>query len=341
MLASDARRLHAKAPAVVLACLWLALAGAVAGCSGSASGGAGASGEGGERRPSAAARVPARALTDEERRLGDLDLRLAAFDAAQAEGRVDEADVRAAELVRRVEADFALLEAAARGAHGADGAYVGTMAMGFSRRPAATAVLVERLADRDSRLVANALLAVKLRGDPAMPLGAVGVHVASRDADVRRYAPLAVARVLEARRRAGSAVDATAEEELLQRVKATLADQDPLVRLHTARMLGELSDRRAVDLLMRLLEDASERVRLGAAVALGKHGHPPGFLRTVQWLHEAADEDKPLFAAALAGHAARLQGRSLSNAEEQALGVSAAAWARWHAALPAVAPAAR
>ncbi|MFM8979042.1 MAG: HEAT repeat domain-containing protein [Planctomycetia bacterium] len=281
---------------------------------------------------------PAATLSPEERRLGEIDLRLAAYDAAQAEGRVQEAEARAADLAQRVEADFVLLAAAARGAHGPEGAYVGTMAMGFARRAEATAVLVEQLAGRDARLVANALLALKLRADPATPLGPLGLHVASRDADVRRYAPLAVARVLEARRRVGMAPDRVAEDELLQRMAATLADQDPLVRLHTARALGEVSDRRAVDLLMRLLEDASERVRLGAAVALGKHGHGPGFVRTVQWLEQAADEDKPLFAAALAAHAGRLQGRPLTPLEERALGVSAPAWARWYAALAARPP---
>lgn len=327
-----------RGPCALAALLSTLLSALLGACSGTDARGAGAPApaDGGRAQRGQA---PAVALTPEERRLGDIDLRLAAYDVAQAEGRVQEAEARAAGLAQAVEADFDLLAGAARGAQGPEGAYVGTMAMGFARRPAATVVLVERLAERDPRLVANALLAVKLRADPATPLGALGRHVASRDADVRRYAPLAVARVLEARRRAGLAPDPVAEDELLQRMTATLADQDPLVRLHTARALGELADRRAIDLLMRLLEDASERVRLGAAVALGKHGHGPGFVRTVQWLEQAADEDKPLFAAALAAHAARLQGRPLSLEEERALGVSAPAWARWYAAWQARAPA--
>lgn len=332
-LAGRARWLDVLGPCA-LAGLLAALLGACSGAGPGAADGAGtpAPADAGRRARNPA---PAVGLSPEERRLGEIDLQVAAYDAAQAEGRVQEAEARAAGLAQRVEADFDLLAAAARGAQGPDGAYVGTMAMGFARRPAATAVLVERLAERDPRLVANALVAVKLRADPATPLGPVGRHVASRDADVRRYAPLAVARVLEARRRAGLAPDAVAEDELLQRMAATIADQDPLVRLHTARALGELQDRRAVDLLMRLLEDAAERVRLGAAVALGKHGHGPGFVRSVQWLDQAPDEDKPLFAAALAAHAARLQGRPLSLEQERALGVSAPAWARWYAALEA------
>jgi HEAT repeat protein len=264
--------------------------------------------------------------------LAELDRLLALWDAAQAEGDLREAERLQAELTRRVDASFDLLVAVARGARGQAGVYVGTMALGFApaSRPA-TEVLVERLREQDPRLVANALIALKLRADPQTALRPLVTHLASASADVRRYAPLALARVLEARRVAGLPADGALEAEALRRLASQTRDGDALVRLHTAKVLGELRLPAAVDVLLGMLDDTSERVRLGAAAALARHGSRPGFERTVHLMHEMRPEAQPLMAAVLVTHAERLQGRPLSPEEIRALGASAPAWARWYA----------
>jgi len=267
----------------------------------------------------------------EDATLAELDRLLARWDEAQGGGRVAEADVLRAQISGRVDGAFVLLLGAARGERGQAGSYVGTMGLAFSHRPEATTVLTERLAERDTRLVANALIALKLRADPATPLAPIVAHVASPLADLRRYAPLALAHVLEARHRVGQASEPELLAQALQRLLRIKQDQDPHVRLHTARALGELRLPEAEAALLPMLDDTSSRVALGAAAALARCGGRPGFERVVHLLHNSSAEAQPLLAATLMGYAERLQGAPLSAAELRYLGSSAPAWARWYA----------
>jgi hypothetical protein len=287
--------------------------------------------------PSAAAQPAppvrtAATLDATDAQLAELERLLALWDAAQAEGDLPEADRIQQELRRRADASFDGLAAAARGGRGQAGVYVATMSLGFaSPGVPATEVLVERLREQDASLVANALIALKLRADPATPTGPLIVHLGSASPDVRRYAPLALARVLEARTAAGLPTNAKAEGDALRGLSSTVRDMDPLVRLHTAKALGELSLPAASDVLLGMLDDTSERVRLGVAAGLARRGSRPGFERTVQLLHELRPEAQPLMAAVLVTHAQRLQGAPLTAEEQRWLGTSAPAWARWYA----------
>ncbi len=289
--------------------------------------------------PRKAERGPAPSVDPGDATLAEIDRLLAQWDAAQASGRLDEADALRPRLVAEVDAAFALVLGAARGERGQAGSYVGTMALAFSPRPEVTAVLAERLAERDVRLVANALIAIKLRADPATPLAPIVAHVASPHADLRRYAPLALAHVLEARRRAGQAAEPEILAQALERLVRIRQDQDPHVRLHVARALGELGLAEGAAALLPMLADSSSRVALGAAAALSRCGGRPGFERVIHLLHNSTPEAQPLVAGTLVVYAERLQGAPLSEAELRYLGSSAPAWARWYAEFAKRAPA--
>jgi HEAT repeat protein len=288
------------------------------------------------REPASLARPDADAADGS---LGELDRRLALWDEAQAEGRLAEADRIRGDLVRRIDAESDLLVAAARGSRGQGGVYVATMALAFATRRDATAVLVERLGDPDPRLVSNALLALKLRADPATPLEPIVAHLGSSSQIVRRHAPLALAYVLAARRAARVPADPALEARAQTRLVATLRDGDPLVRLHNAKAFAEITLPDATEALLAMLDDTSERVRLGAAAGLAQRGSRPGFERSVHLLHEMREEAKPLMAAVLGEHAATLQGAPLTPAQVQHLGTSAPAWAQWYAQFIRSAPA--
>ena len=277
--------------------------------------------------------------------LAELDRALAQWDAAQASGRMAEADALAQRIAALTDGAYALVAGAARGERGQAGTYVGTMALAFSKRPEATAVVADRLAERDVGLVANALVALKLRADPATPLAPIVAHVASPHADLRRYAPLALARVLEARRRTSEPLDPVLASQALQRLLHTRQDQDPIVRLHVARALGELGGPEAAAALLAMVGDTSSRVALGAAAALARCGDRPGFERVLHLLHNSTPDAQPLVAGTLVVYAERLQGGPLSAAEISYLGASAPAWGRWYAEFvkrqPAATPAPR
>lgn len=272
--------------------------------------------------------------------LAEIDRLVMRWDEAQADGRVSEADALQAELARRATAEHALLASAAGGSRGQAGAYVGTMALGFSRHGEATRVLVGQLAARDARLVGNALIALKLRADPATPLEPLVGLMASANADVRRYAPLALAHVLEARRAAGIPPDGALEARALPRLAEDVRDQDSTTRLHAARALGALSVPGAEPLLLTLVKDPSRRVGFGAARALAARGASDGFAGVVELLHQVEPEAKPMVAAVLVIYAEKLQGRPLTPEEQRSLGTSVLNWSRWHGALLRSKPAA-
>lgn len=327
--------------------LWLALAvGALAGCAQrplSPTGPARPDPAALDPARRTAAPPPARAVAQDPadplvKRLGSIDRLLVEWDQAQGEGR-GEAQGLAARLRGEVDAAWSDVVAAHDGQGGEDGRYLATMALGFASRPEATPRLMGTLEATDPRLVANALIALKLRADPATPLPALAFYLRSSDKDVRRYAPLALAHVLEARRRAGAPADAGAQGSIYDRCLPSARDADVLVRLHTVRLLGELDLPEAATTLRAILADPSTRIQLAAASALARRGEAAAFPEVVRLLHEAPDRGKPLVASILVAYAERLAGAPLALADRERLGTDSLAWSRWYGAWQKTAPA--
>ena len=310
------------------AVLWLALlAGALGGCA-----------QGVDRAPKPSApksapRAPQAptVLTDPALiRLARIEQLVLAWDQAQGEGRAQDADAFAARLRAEVDAGDADVRAAFDGAHGIEPRFLATMALGFSSAPDATALLVERLNESEARLVANALLALRVRRDPSTPLLPLAHYVGSEDPRVRRYAPLALAHVLDARRAAGVPPDAEMEARLVPRLAARAKDRDAAVRLHVARALGALRADGVGAVLLPMLRDHRPEVALGAASALARRGEPGGMPGVVQLLNDSPSDRRPPIAEALVRYAETLTGAPLPASERERLGVSPMAWLRWH-----------
>jgi HEAT repeat protein len=272
-------------------------------------------------------------------RLAKIARMLEAWDESQGTGDERRAAAFAVHLKNEVDAGIEDVRAAFRGETGDEGRYLATMALGFASAPDGTTLLVERLKDDDPRLVANALIALKLRADPSTPLIPMARHVGSGSRDVRRYAPLALAHVLEARRRAGIAPDVAVEARVGPMLAKQAEDRDPLSRLHAARALGELSIPGAGPTLVKLVRDENDRVRMGAALALARRGEPEGLTEVVRLLDQGPAAGKPAVALILFLYAERLTGVPLSESEKQRLGTSPIAWLRWDAARAAKASA--
>ena len=274
---------------------------------------------------------PPQVLTDPALiRLARIERLVLAWDQAQGEGRAADAEGLAGRLRVEVDAGDADVRAAFDGAHGLEPRHLATMALGFSSAPDATALLVERLNDAEARLVANALLALRVRRDPATPLLPLVHYVGSADHQVRRYAPLALAHVLDARRAAGMPPDAALEARALSRLAAQARDRESGVRLHAARALGALQVPGAGPSLVALLGDHRPEVALAAASALARRGEREGMLEVVRLLNEAPEERRAPIAEALGRYAESLTGTPLPAAERERLGTSAVAWMRWH-----------
>jgi HEAT repeat protein len=271
-------------------------------------------------------------------RLARIARMLEAWDESQGTGDERRAQAFAVSLRKEVDAAGADVRAAFRGETGDEGRYLATMALGFSSGADVTGLLAGRLGDKDPRLVANALIALKLRADPATPLVPIARHVNSGSLDVRRYAPLALANVLAARRKAGIPPDVRLETRVGPDLVAQAADRDALARLHAARALGELSVPGGGPTLVLLLRDEHPRVKLGAAEALARRGEPNGVREVVRLLEEMPKDEKPAVADILFLYAERLTGAPLSDAEKQRLGTSPMAWLRWDTARIAAAP---
>lgn len=279
----------------------------------------------------AALETPGAPVDPRTQRLAELDRLLVEWDRAQVQGRTAQAAETAQHLRTAADAAWSDLVAAHGGQSGDDGRYLATMALGFSGRAEATGLLVESLKSPDPRLVANALIALKLRADPATPVLPVAFYVGSAQADVRRYAPLALAHVLEARRGAGQAPDLDLEARLLPRLSPSLRDRDVLVRLHAARLLGEFSSAESLPPLRVLLRDPSTRIQLAAGAALARRADPDSFPEVVRLLHQAPESGKTLVTPVLALYAERLSGAPLADEERRRMGVSGIAWSRWYA----------
>jgi HEAT repeat protein len=255
---------------------------------------------------------------------------IARWDALRADGRAAEADALAMDVRRDVDASYADFERAAGGSLGPHAQYLGVSALGFASAPQATTALVGRLRDGDAQLVGNALIALSVREDAATPLPPVIAHVGpDRPLPSKRYAPLVLAHVLEARARAGAAPETALEVEALARLRPMAVDQDPIARLHVAKALGALRVPGAVEPLNVLVGDPQMRIRWAAAAALERQGDPLGFPGVVRLLHEVAPESKSVIRDVLVSYAGRLQGRPLSPTELASLGTGARAWSQW------------
>lgn len=293
------------------------------GCRGGGAQSQGASAPGG--RGAATAGAPA------SERISRLDLLLTQWDAAQFEGRVEQARMLEQQLRTEVDGAFAELGPALEGRMGLPAQYMAASALGFSSRRESTGMLVKTLSSRDARLVANALIALKLRADPDTPLEPVLPLISPAVPEgPRRYAPLVLAHVLVARARRGQAPDPRLENEAAARLAALATDRDAIVRLHAARALGALRSGGGQDSLLLLAKDSDLRVRWAAAAALERVGDARGFPEVVRLLHETPMESKHVIRDLLVSYAARLQGRPLGATEVDALGIGARAWTEWY-----------
>lgn len=262
-------------------------------------------------------------------RFHKVDMLIAQWDVAQSSTRTDQADALFQQIRVEVDAGFPDFVAAARGDQGMRMQYLAVGALGFSARPQATTALIEQLAGTDPQLVGNALIALKLRADPDTPLPPILRMVTANAPAPRRYAPLAVANIAEARWRTGRGMDPAMQRAATHVLSGVVADRDPYVRLHVAKALGALRGPGTYDLLMILMKDEEIRIRLAAAAGLERVGDPGGFPEVVRLLADAPDDLKPTVRDLLASYGGRLQGEPLDPQEVASLGVSPQSWQRW------------
>ncbi len=276
-------------------------------------------------------------------RLARLDLWITEWDVARAEGQGARADALATRIRGEVDAGFGEVSAAAAGRAGLRARYLGVSALAFASRPEATRLLLEALEAGDAELAGNALVALRLRADPDTPLEALVVlSQRLQPPPVRRYAPLALAAVLDARARAGAPAPPVAlEQQALAGLAGLANDREAVVRLHAARALGALRGVDPTPPLVQLATDADMRVRWAAAAGLERRGTPHGFAPVVRLLHDTPQESKHIIRDLLVTYANRLQGRPLTSAEIDALGIGARAWTQWFTAWQAAAGPAR
>lgn len=253
------------------------------------------------------------------------------WDALRNDGRMVEARTLEPKIQAEVDTQFATFVQGARGQLGPHAQYLAVSGLGFSTRPEATTVLVERLADRDARLAGNALIALGVRADPNTPMDRLlDVTGPTMPKPVKRYAPLALAKVLEARARAGFPANAGVNQQALARLGAMAVDPDPIVRLHVVRGLQATQSPGAYDYLAVLVGDPQMRVRWAAAGALERIGDPRGFPGVVRLLHDAAPDSKHIIRDILVSYAGRMQGRALTQQEVASLGTGPRAWSQWY-----------
>jgi hypothetical protein len=281
----------------------------------------------------------------EAERFRRADLLISQWDAAQTGGRTEASEELFHEMRQEVDRAYPVFVSAARGERGLMREYLGVSALGFASNPGATAVLVERLRSEDPRLVGNALIAIRLREDPDTNLRPVIQMMGAKATGPRRYAPLAVASVLDARQRRGVATDRAEQQAAAHMLSNLVVDQDPYVRLHAAKALGALGSPGTQDLLTIQLKDEHVRIQVAAAAALERIGDPRAFPDVVRLLEEAPEDVKPIVRDILASYAARIQGAPLAQADVERIGTSAIGWTSWYnqhrgrgGAVPASAP---
>lgn len=252
------------------------------------------------------------------------------WDAAQASGNLQMADKLAGDIRQVVDSGFGEFQAAAGGSQGVELQYLSTSLLGFSSNAVSTPVLVKLLDSNDASLVANALVALNLRKDPATDLVPVLRWVDPRAPQLpRRYAPLVVATVIDAQTRSGRARDARLEGEAYRKATQLVANPDAYTRLHVTRLLGVLQNPGKTEYLLGLVRDREMRVRWSAAAALERSADPRGFIEVIRLLHETKDGSKHIIQDILVSYRNRMTRTQMTSAQIAALGTNAAQWSRW------------
>ena len=262
--------------------------------------------------------------------LAKIDGLIIEWDQAQNAGQVDQARVLEEQLRYEADTHHATLDQAARGEQGLAAQYLAASALGFSSNPESTRTLVQLLRTNDARLVGNALIALKLRADPETPLGPILAWIKPNAASApRRYAPLALANVIEARFRAGRPSESGTSATAIARLAQMVDDGDPVVRLHTARAYGAIRTPATVEPLKQLVADDHARVQWAAAAALAETGDMRGFPAVLRLLDETPPESKHLIRDVLITYANRMQNGPLSDGQLAQLGTGTRAWSQW------------
>lgn len=252
------------------------------------------------------------------------------WDAAQGSGNLQMADKLSGDIRQVVDSGFGEFQAAAGGAQGVELQYLSTSLLGFSSNPTSTPVLVKLLDSNDASLVANALVALSLRRDPSTDLVPVLRWVDPRAPQLpRRYAPLVVARVIDAQARSGRPRDGRIEGEAYRKATQMVANPDAFTRLHVTRLLGVIQNPGKTEYLLGLARDREMRVRWAAAAALERSADPRGFIEVIRLLHETKDGSKHIIQDILVSYRNRMTRTQMTNAQITALGTNAAEWSRW------------
>jgi hypothetical protein len=310
--------------------LWAVLAGTVAGCKASPTATDSARPSASKTGGNSQGYLPRTPNSERDELFFRVEGLVSQWDAAQADGHDQDAAAFAAKVREEVDREFATFTAAASGQIDVRSQYLAVKALGFSADAKATELLVARLADRDARLVGNALIALKLRSDPATPLPQILALLRAQAQEPRRFAPLALANVLLARERAGIPLESSYREEAISSLVAVVKDQDPYVRLHAAKAMGALGDVEANDYLAILLRDDHVQIRLAAAAALERIGDPRSFPKIVELLEQSDPDVKPVVREVLVSFAERIQGTPLTATEKEALGLDRRSWDKWY-----------
>ena len=254
------------------------------------------------------------------------------WDALRNEGRMPEARTLEPKIQAEVDASFPTFVQGTTGSLGPHAQYLAVSGLGFSARPEATAALVQAASGNDARLAGNALIALGVRADPNTPMDMLLNRInPAMPLPVKRYAPLALAKVMEARDRVGYPPNTGVRQQAVVRLGALAVDQDAVTRLHAVRGLQATGSPAAYDYLAVLVGDPQMRVRWAAAGALERLGDPRGFPGVVRLLHDAAPESKHVIRDILVSYAGRMQGRPLTQQEVAALGTGPRAWSQWFA----------
>lgn len=252
------------------------------------------------------------------------------WDSLRANGRAQEANSLAPSITQSVDADYATFENAARGGLGLHAQYLAVSALGFASSPSATQVLTQQVAGRDGKLAGNAFIALGIRADPNTSVDLIIARIGpTQPLLVKRYAPLALGKILDARTRAGFAPNQGVERQAMVRLGAIAVDPDPITRLHVANAMSAMRVADTYDYLRVLTGDPVMRVRWAAAAALERQADPRGFPAVVQLLSEVAPESKHIIRDILISYAGRLQRRPLTAAEVESLGIGPRAWSQW------------
>lgn len=261
---------------------------------------------------------------------GRVEALITSWDRLRGDGRTSEARGLEAQIRAEVDGQFATFAQGASGSLGPHAQYLSVSSLGFSANPQATRLLVARLLEKDADLQGNALIALSVRADPNTPIDALLNRTSpAMPVTVKRYAPLALAKVLEARQRAGIPANSGVTQQALARLGALAVDHDPVVRLHVVRALRVINNPGGYRYLAVLVGDPQMRVRWAAAGALEALGDPRGFPGVVRLLHDVAPDSKHIIRDILASFAGRLQGRPLNASEISSLGIGPRAWSQW------------